>query len=133
MRLDEAETAVARAVVSQHFPKVARNELRNEVRRALVEMQSEDFEEKESLGIRLRTIEGQDEPLIELAAEGTIASSRLRQGLESVTLLKGAIHEVLVAAVAEAAGKPPADLKDTKANPPAGSRPGRRGLPGLRG
>ena len=58
-------------------------------------MQSADIEAKESLRARLRALEDQEERLIELASEGTIASSKLRERLESVTLRKGAIIESL--------------------------------------
>lgn len=95
VRLDEAEAAVARAIASQRFPDAELADIRDEVRRALVEMQSADIEEKDSLRARLRTLEEQEDRLIELAAEGTIASSKLRNRLESVTMQKGAIAESL--------------------------------------
>lgn len=95
VRLDEAEAAVARAVASQRFPETDLADIRDEVRRALVDMQSADIEEKDSLRARLRTLEEQEDRLIELAAEGTIASSKLRDRLESVTMQKGAIAESL--------------------------------------
>ena len=61
------------------------------MRRALVEIQSPEIEEKDSLRARLRTLEEQEDRLIELAAEGTIASSKLRDRLEFVAMQKGAI------------------------------------------
>ncbi|WJX99924.1 zinc ribbon domain-containing protein [Curtobacterium sp. 458] len=95
VRLDEAEAAVARAVASQRFPETELADIRDEVRRALVDMQAADIEEKDALRARLRTLEEQEDRLVELAAEGTIASSKLRDRLESVTMQKGAIAESL--------------------------------------
>jgi hypothetical protein len=73
--------------------------VREEVRRALVELQAADQEEKDALRTQLNKLEAQEERLIELAADGTIAVEKLRQRLEYGTLQKGAITEKLTRTV----------------------------------
>lgn len=89
VRLDEGEAAVAPAVASQRFPVTEPAAIRDEVRRVLVKMQSADTEEKDSLRAWLRTLEEQEDRLIELITEGTIASSKLRNWLKSVKPAEG--------------------------------------------
>lgn len=98
-RLDELEDEVARRVAAERFDGEDIASVREEVRRALVELQAADQEEKDALRKQLKKLEGQEERLIELAADGTIAVEKLRQRLEYVTLQKGAITEKLTRTV----------------------------------
>lgn len=98
-RLDELEDEVARRVAAERFDADDIASVREEVRRALVELQAADQEEKDALRTQLKKLEAQEERLIELAADGTIAVEKLRQRLEYVTLQKGAITEKLTRTV----------------------------------
>ncbi len=95
VRLEEVEAAVAKAVAAQRFAPTSIDDIRVEVRRALDEMQALDQEERSSLRTRLQQLEEQEERLIELAVEGSIASPKLRERLDHVTMQKGSIEEAL--------------------------------------
>ena len=92
-RLDELEDEVLRRVVAERFDVDEIAAVREEVRRALVELQAADQDEKDALRKQLKKFEDQEERLIELAADGNLAVEELRTRLEYVTLQKGAITE----------------------------------------
>jgi hypothetical protein len=92
-RLDELEDEVARQIAAERFDAKEIADVSQEVRRALIALQSADQEEKDALRKQLNKLEAQEERLIELAADGTLPVQKLRQRLEYVTLQKGAISE----------------------------------------
>ncbi|WP_245725824.1 recombinase family protein [Propionibacterium cyclohexanicum] len=95
VRLDAVEDAVARAVAAEEFRTEELVEIRDQVRHALEEMQSHEQEEKDALRKQLDKLEAQEDRLIDLAADGKLPSSKLRERLEAVTLQKGAVAEKL--------------------------------------
>jgi len=95
VRLDDVEEAVARAVAAEEFHTEELIEIRDQVRHALEEMQSHEQEEKDALRTQLAKLEAQEDRLIDLAADGKLPSSKLRERLEAVTLQKGAVAEKL--------------------------------------
>ncbi|WP_341210606.1 recombinase family protein [uncultured Microbacterium sp.] len=95
VRLDDAEEAVARAVAAEEFHTEELIEIRDQVRHALEEMQSHEQEEKDALRVQLAKLEAQEDRLIDLAADGKLPSSKLRERLEAVTMQKGAVAEKL--------------------------------------
>ena len=95
VRLDAVEDAVARAVAAEEFRTEELVEIRDQVRHALEEMQSHEQEEKDALRIQLANLEAQEDRLIDLAADGKLHSSKLRERLEAVTMQKGAVAEKL--------------------------------------
>ena len=95
VRLDDVEDAVARAVAAEEFHTDELADIRDEVRHALEEMQSHEQEEKDALRKQLAKLEAQEDRLIDLAADGKLPSTKLRERLEAVTLRKGAVAEQL--------------------------------------
>ncbi|WP_185715066.1 recombinase family protein, partial [Gulosibacter macacae] len=95
IRLDDVEDAVARAVASERFRSNELATLQQEVREALHALQAADEEEKNALRSELQKLEAQEERLIDLAADGTLNSAKLRERLEAVTMQKGAVAEKL--------------------------------------
>ncbi|GAA2021716.1 recombinase family protein [Agromyces tropicus] len=99
VRLDDVEAEVERVVAAERFDSEDLAAIRDEVRRALADLQAADQDEREALGKQLRKLEAQEERLIDLAADGTLAIDRLRQRLEAVTLQKGLVSERLTTTV----------------------------------
>ncbi|WP_082822809.1 recombinase family protein [Microbacterium sp. T32] len=96
MRLDDIETAVARAVAAERFHTESVDTIRREVTRAMETLQAADRELKDSLRKQLTTLETQEDRLIDLAADGTMPSDKLRGRLNDITLQKASIKERLV-------------------------------------
>jgi len=95
MRLDDIEAAVARAVAAERFHTESVDTVRREVTRAMETLQAADRELKDSLRKQLTTLEAQEDRLIDLAADGTMPSDKLRGRLNDITLQKASIKERL--------------------------------------
>ena len=95
IRMDDLEAAVARAVAAERFSPEALDAIRAAVDKTVAEFQASDREVKRTLNAELKKLEAQEDRLIELAADGTLATSKLRERLEQVSLKRGAIHEKL--------------------------------------
>jgi site-specific DNA recombinase len=95
LRMEDVEAAVAREVALQQLSAEAIESMRIELQQALDQQQASAREAKKALRAELRKLEDQEERLIELAADGTLDSAKLRDKLARVTLKKGAVTEKL--------------------------------------
>ncbi|QAY74264.1 recombinase family protein [Agromyces protaetiae] len=95
IRMDDLEAAVARAVAAERFSPESLDAIRAEVDKTVAEFQASDREVKKTLRAEFVKLEAQEDRLIELAADGSLATSKLRERLEQVSLKKGAIQEKL--------------------------------------
>lgn len=95
IRLKDLEKAVGVEVAAERFTSEEMESVRVEVNESLHHLQITEHEEREALTKQLQKLEGQEERLIELAADGVIDSKKLRERLEAVTLQVGAIKEKL--------------------------------------
>lgn len=93
--MDDLEAAVARAVAAERFDTDALDAIRAAVHKTVAEFQASDREVKRSLNAELKKLEAQEDRFIDLAADGTLATSKLRERLEQVSMKKGAIQEKL--------------------------------------
>ncbi|WP_285137896.1 recombinase zinc beta ribbon domain-containing protein [Microbacterium sp. lyk4-40-TSB-66] len=95
MRLDDIEAAVTRAVAAERFHTESVDTIRREVTAAMETLQAADRELKDGLRKQLTTLEAQEDRLIDLAADGTMPSDKLRGRLNEITLQKASIKERL--------------------------------------
>ena len=95
MRLDDIEAAVTRAVAAERFHAESVDTIRREVNAAMETLQAADRELKDNLRKQLTTLESQEDRLIDLAADGTMPSDKLRGRLNDITLQKASIKERL--------------------------------------
>ncbi len=95
IRMDDLEAAVARAVAAERFSPEGLDAVRAEVGKTVAEFQASDREVKKTLRAEFKKLEAQEDRLIELAADGTLATSKLRERLEQVSMKKGSIQEKL--------------------------------------
>lgn len=63
--------------------------------KTVAEFQASDLGVKRTLRAELKKLEGQEDRLIELAADGTLATDKLRERLGQVSMKTGAIQEKL--------------------------------------
>lgn len=95
IRMDDLEAAVARAVAVERFTHDALDAIRSEVTKTVDEFHASDREVKKSLRAELVKLEAQEDRLIELAADGSLATSKLRERHEQVSMKKGVLQEKL--------------------------------------
>ncbi len=69
--------------------------IREEVTRALADFQTSDREDKAALRARHKPLEEKEAGLIDLAAEGQLQITKIRQCLDPMTLRKAAVAEKL--------------------------------------
>ncbi|QLD12750.1 recombinase family protein [Microbacterium oleivorans] len=95
IRLDDVEAAVHRAVAAERFDAATLTALRAEVTAAMDTLQAAERELKSNLRKQLQTLESQEDRLIDLAADGTMPSDKLRTRLNDITMQKASISERL--------------------------------------
>ena len=95
IRMDDLEAAVARTVALERFSAESRDLMRAGVEKALYEFRAADREVKKTLRAELVKLEAQEDRLIELAADGALATGKLRERLEQVAMKKGVLKEKL--------------------------------------
>ncbi|SIS11645.1 Recombinase zinc beta ribbon domain-containing protein, partial [Microbacterium sp. RURRCA19A] len=95
LRMEEIEMAVAAEVVREGLTPGDIAVMRVQLQETADEMQAQDQRVKEALRSELRKLEGQEERLIELAADGAVSTPKLREKLNDITLKKRVIAEKL--------------------------------------
>lgn len=95
IRMDDIEAAVAQTVRLEGLHSAAAETVRQELSTPMASLQAAHRELKENLRQHLIKLEAQEERLIDLAADGTMPSDKLRERLNDIRLQKGAIKERL--------------------------------------
>ncbi|WP_159824967.1 recombinase family protein [Frigoribacterium sp. 9N] len=95
LRLEDVEKAVLNAVRRERFASSTMAGIREEVARALDKFQTSDREARSALRAQRKAFEDQETRLIDLAAEGQLPITKIRERLDMITLQKAAINEKL--------------------------------------
>jgi site-specific DNA recombinase len=95
LRVEDAEKAVLKAVRREQFTSATMAGIREEVKRALDDFQTSDRDARAALRAQQKALEEQETRLIDLAAEGQLPITKIRERLHLITLQKAAIAEKL--------------------------------------
>ncbi|WP_294947430.1 hypothetical protein [uncultured Microbacterium sp.] len=95
IRMDDVEAAVARRVAQERLTDEDASALRAALDETLRGSQAAQRQARKSLNLELKKLEAQEERLIDLAADGSLAPAKIRERLARVTLKKKATLEKL--------------------------------------